>query len=149
MKDPSLLHARARVACDSFNLAEPKPVDPTPPPPGIEEEEEPSFVWAPIDAGPDATGDAGFEQIYRPQPRHVVHPSRMGRDEKQRNIFTLTERGSRCLAAVTAWYDTNGNGKVDTGDFVGAMAVTQFADRGLCAGNTTNVGPIAMTPWTP
>lgn len=150
--DYAKLHLRGRVSCDSFNLAAPKPEDPMPPPIGLEEKESdevsPSVLDASVtEAGVDldAGGDAGAAKSHY-NPREVVRPVSFRREG---DAFELWERSSRCKAAATAWYDTNGDGKPDVGDFVATMPTTEFYDRGLCAGNLTKVGPLDLEPWKP
>jgi hypothetical protein len=53
--------------------------------------------------------------------------------------------GQRLYVRVTAWYDANGNGVVDSGDAVGSLEGAVLAeDRGLCAGNLTVTTPILL-----
>lgn len=120
--DYAKLHLRGRVSCNSFDLSAPKPEDPMPPPIGLEEK--------------DPTESS----------QEVVRPVSFRREG---DTFELWERASRCKAAATAWYDTNGNGTPDLGDFVARMPTTEFYDRGLCAGNITKVGPLDLEPWKP
>ena len=147
--DYAKLHVRGRVSCDSFDLSAPKPNDPMPPPIGLEENE-PDDVAPSLDAG-DASvaaadaGDAGAPS-FRHSGREVVRPASLRREG---DAFQLWERASSCKAAATAWYDTNGNGAPDVGDFVARMPTTDFYDRGLCAGNLTKVGPLDLEPWRP
>ncbi|MCA9594406.1 MAG: hypothetical protein KC776_13875 [Myxococcales bacterium] len=49
---------------------------------------------------------------------------------------------------LRAWYDDNGNGKRDPGDFVGDMGPAPFVarDRGLFSGNDNRAPDIVMLP---
>lgn len=53
-------------------------------------------------------------------------------------------RGRRCLVQVAGWYDRNGNGLVDTGDYVGRTVAVEISDRGLFAGNVTKAPDVHM-----
>lgn len=140
--DFAKLHVRGRVACESFDLSAPKPKDPQPPPAGLEEREEEESIVS-MDAGDAAAGDAD------PPPRPGREAIRPARFDREGDFFQLHQRASSCRAAATGWYDTNGSGKPDAGDFVATMPTTEFHDRGLCMGNLTTVGPLEMKPWTP
>lgn len=121
---------RARVVCggvvdpDSGAL-----VQPTPPEPGLEEDPEDSLMVLP---------DGGMQVL----PRSAIRRAAVRRDGWS---VEISERGSSCTAAMTAWYDVDGNGKVDPGEPVGRLPATLFRDRGLCAGNLTVAGPIEMS----
>lgn len=157
--DYAKLHVRARVACNSFNLADPKPADPQPPLPGPEEKDEDEVPPLPIDdassdagasdaAAADAAssdaGDAGNDLATpRYRSRNQIRAVSLSREGE---FFHISERASSCRAAGIAWYDTNGNGLVDRGDFHAVMPLTKFHDRGLCAGNLTTVGPLELKP---
>lgn len=49
---------------------------------------------------------------------------------------------------LTALYDTNGNGKKDSGDYQGTLTPAPFAarDRGLFKGNENRAPDVVMTP---
>lgn len=152
--DYAKLHVRGRVSCHSFNLADPAPKDPAPPPAGLEEKDPDDVALSILlDAGDASTtvdaGDAGDDAGAPPfgsSRRDVVRPASFRREG---DAFQISERSSACRAAATAWYDTNGNGTPDVGDFVARMPTTDFNDRGLCVGNLTKVGPLPLEPWKP
>ena len=122
-REPARLHVRARVVCNGEGGT-----IPSPPEPGLEEESEESLTAPP---------DGGMSVL----PRAAVRRASVRREGWS---VELSERGSSCLGALTAWYDADGDGKVGSGDFVGEVPATLFRDRGLCAGNLTVVDPVAM-----
>lgn len=53
--------------------------------------------------------------------------------------------GSHTWVQLTAWVDTNKNGKLDASDLVGSYpSAIEAADRGICAGNLTDSPPILL-----
>ena len=55
-------------------------------------------------------------------------------------LITAAFRGSRCSATLTAWIDSNADGKPSSGDYVGSSALVEIVDRGIFSGNLTR-GP--------
>ena len=58
-----------------------------------------------------------------------------------------TFRGSRCSARLTAWLDSDGDGKPSLGDFVGSTPEIEIRDRGIFAGNLTLGPQLLLSPW--
>lgn len=154
--DATKLHLRAAAACPHYG-GEPDPPPPPPPQPGMEEKS----AWqvtaeALADAGDageaaDATTaeaaasiavDAGADLDAKGRRRIIDEPS----TSHEGFEAEITVRATHCWVAVTAWYDTNGNGQVDDADYVATLPGTLVRDRGLCAGNLTWAGPITMKP---
>lgn len=80
--------------------------------------------------------------VATPGPKGVLGASLEG----ERLVFPATRHAGRCLFQLAAWFDTNGNGKVDRGDATGRFpTAVEAVDRGLCAGNLTEV-TVAMKP---
>jgi hypothetical protein len=53
-------------------------------------------------------------------------------------------RGQRCRLQITAWYDTNGSGGVDAGDWVGSSVAIDVEDRGTLGGNSGRAEPVRL-----
>jgi hypothetical protein len=49
---------------------------------------------------------------------------------------TAAFRGRECRVQVTGWYDTNGNGTLDAGDWVGSSQAMDVVDEGLFGDNS-------------
>lgn len=116
--DPTRLHARGRVACDSFNLAEPRATPPAAPPPGLEE---------PVEVA----------------PRLAVSPVSFDREGP---VARASFRATRCYLAISAFYDADSNGAVGPGDFAATLPAVEVSDRGLCSGNMNDLGKIVLKP---
>lgn len=54
-------------------------------------------------------------------------------------------RGKQCRVQITAWYDTNGSGDVDAGDWVGSSVAVDVADRGAIGGNSTRAENVHLS----
>lgn len=57
--------------------------------------------------------------------------------------------GVECSVSITAWLDVTGDGEVGPGDYVGSIGPVRVVDRGLCAGNLNDVGPLRLEPVAP
>jgi hypothetical protein len=54
------------------------------------------------------------------------------------------ERSARCFFHLAAWYDTNGNGRADSGDATGRLPEAVLAVERPCSDNIVRTGPIIM-----
>ena len=54
-------------------------------------------------------------------------------------------RGRHCAVRALGWYDMNGDGVLNAGDFAGTSAVVEAVDRGLFRGNVTRAADVALT----
>ena len=129
-------HAPLATQLSSVTLLKPLHFDS----PGLEEDQDDAGVGALDDAGDAAAGDAGSTPSWYLDRslEHVVRPTVVGLDAE------VSVRATSCWVAVTAWYDANGNNVVDADEPVAAIPATLISDRGLCMGNLTTVGPIAL-----
>ena len=49
------------------------------------------------------------------------------------------------MFVALGWYDTNGDGALNAGDFAGTSAVVEAVDRGLFRGNVNHAPDVALT----
>jgi hypothetical protein len=116
--DPTRLHVRGRVACDSFDLSEPRATPPAAPPPGLEE----SAAGGPRLAASSVSFD------------------------REGTVARASFRATKCHIAISAFYDTDNNGVLGPGDFVATLPAVEVSDRGLCSGNMNDLGTIVLKP---
>lgn len=57
---------------------------------------------------------------------------------------TAAFRGQHCRVQVTAWYDTNANGTLDAGDWVGTSAALDVRDEGVFRGNSVRAPNVTL-----
>lgn len=117
--DPKRLHVRGRVACESFNLADPEPDPPAPPPPGLTETSE--------------QAKAGERPVFF---------------ERSSATATAQFRAASCWLALSAFYDTHADGAVNDGDYVASVPAVLVRDRGIFSGNMNSIGPVKLVPVT-
>jgi hypothetical protein len=53
-------------------------------------------------------------------------------------------RGGHCTVQLAAWYDTNGNGRLDAGDLKGTSEPVEGTDEGLCSGNLVKAPEVTL-----
>jgi hypothetical protein len=83
-------------------------------------------------------------------PPHLS-PVTPNKTETLKDGFDLdvgTAIGPTQYVFLHAYYDANGNGVEDRGDFAGDLTPTPFEahDRGLCAGNANRAPDIVLAP---
>lgn len=59
---------------------------------------------------------------------------------------TAAFRGQHCRVQVTAWYDTNANGNLDAGDWLGSSAALDIRDEGLFGENSARAPDVMLEP---
>jgi hypothetical protein len=57
---------------------------------------------------------------------------------------TVAFRGRECRVQVTGWYDTNSNGTLDVGDWVGSSQAMDVVDEGLFGDNSARSPDVAL-----
>lgn len=61
---------------------------------------------------------------------------------------TAAFRGRECRVQVTAWYDANGNGAVDAGDWVGSSPAVDVVDEGIFGENSARSSDVTLIQRT-
>jgi hypothetical protein len=133
--DPTRLHVRGRVVCRSFSSSDPEPKSPAPPPVGLEEADPDSYLRV--------ADDAGAARAYRPRLPNEERPVVFQREGA---TFRASFRSTQCWVALSAFYDTNGDGVLNDGDYVAAVPAVLVVDHGLCQGNLNSLGPVTLKP---
>lgn len=59
---------------------------------------------------------------------------------------TAAFRGRHCRVQVSAWYDTNANGSLDAGDWVGSSAALDIQDQGMFRRNRMRAPNVRLEP---
>ena len=54
-------------------------------------------------------------------------------------------RGRHCAVRALGWYDSNGDGVLNAGDYQGTTAVIDAVDRGVFRGNITRAPDLTLT----
>jgi hypothetical protein len=60
-------------------------------------------------------------------------------------VVTAAFRGARCSARLTAWLDTDADGKPSPGDFIGSTPAVEIQDKGVLAGNLTRGRDVVLS----
>ncbi len=84
-------------------------------------------------AAPAATDAAGDAEYVRARPEAGAIET------------TAAFRGRECRVQVTGWYDTNGNGTLDAGDWVGSSQAVDVVDEGLFGDNSARSADVTLT----
>lgn len=138
--DVHKVHFRAVASCDS------SPLTPQLPDAG------PGFTEAVGMLSFEVDRDAGLADASVAEP---AASAAIGRSASVRNVpWTRVEKdslafevhGATCNVGVTAWYDASGDGVVGPGDYVGNVGPVLVHDRGWCAGNMNDIGPLVLKP---
>jgi hypothetical protein len=92
------------------------------------------------------------EKACPPGPFDVPSPSKVtGNAEyvRTRSVLggvetTAAFRGRECRVQVAGWYDANGSGKLDAGDWLGASQALDVRDEGLFGDNSARSADATM-----
>jgi hypothetical protein len=60
-------------------------------------------------------------------------------------IVTAAFRGAHCGARLTAWLDTDADGKPSPGDFIGSTPSVEIRDRGVFSSNLTRARDVVLS----
>jgi len=60
-------------------------------------------------------------------------------------IVTAAFRGGHCSARLTAWLDTDADGKPSPGDFIGSTPAVEIRDRGVFVSNLTRGRDVVLS----
>ena len=58
---------------------------------------------------------------------------------------TAAFRGRHCRLQVVAWYDADGRGSLNAGDWLGSSAALEVKDEGFFGGNLKRAPNVALT----
>lgn len=92
------------------------------------------------------TLSTGAKSMPAPAPKVGIAPENTQLTLRSNGYETMFNiHGTHHWVQLTAWIDSNNDGKLDSGDLVGSYpSAIEVADHGLCAGNLTDSPPILL-----